>query len=317
VETPFDLASLTKPLVCATLAAILEAEGRWSLDDPAARWIPELKGGPYARVPLRSLGAHRGGLPHWHPLYLDAGDREGYLARIASLPPCAPPETTVYSDLGYLILGFAMERAASSTLDELFQARIARTLGLRRAGFAVTESTFRDAAATERGNEYERRMVGPAGDRFAWRTHVLRGEVHDANAWRLGGVAGHAGLFAPIGDVVRMAEAVLAPSKLGLDDSARDLWLRPVGQTGTRTFGWLPAVEAESTRGVLQPEAVGHFGFTGTSLWIEPDRGAIHVLLTNRVHPTVPSASFLPVRRGFHRVAVSGGGPRATERSTA
>jgi CubicO group peptidase (beta-lactamase class C family) len=304
-DTPFDLASLTKPLATATLAGILVAEGRLTLDDPAARWIPELRRGAYASLTLRDLGTHRGGFPAWHPLYLEARSRESYAERIASLPPVGPPGATLYSDLPFILLGIAVERAAGSTLDVLFRDRIAGPLGLARAGFATDPRTFADAAATERGNAYERRLAGQLGHLHAFRRHVLRGEVHDGNAWGLGGVAGHAGLFATADEVAILAGAVLDPSRLGLGEAARDPWLRPAGGDGARTFGWLPAAGAESVRGVLEPDAVGHFGFTGTSVWVEPGRGAVHVLLTNRVHPEVPEEPFAPVRRAFHVAAAA------------
>lgn len=133
---------------------------------------------------------------------------------------------------------------------------------------------------------------------------MLRGEVHDANAWALGGVAGHAGLFAPVEEVVSIASAVLDPSRLGLGRSESLRWTVPA-EPGKRTFGWMPAREADSVRGILDPDAVGHFGFTGTSIWIEPGRRAVHALLTNRVHPEVPAEPFAGVRRGFHAAVVA------------
>jgi len=303
-ETPFDLASLTKPLSTAVVSVLVEREGRVVLSDAASRWLPELAGGPYASVTLADLGAHRGGLPAWRPIYLGAWDRDGYVERIAKEAPAGPAEATIYSDLAYILLGVAIERAAGETLDALFDRLVAAPLGLGRTGYAARGSGFPDAAATERGNAYERRMAGEPGGSFGWRTGMLRGEVHDGNAWGLGGVAGHAGLFAPVEEVVAIASAVLDPSRLGLGRADSLPWIGPTGP-GTRTFGWMPAREADSARGILDPDAVGHFGFTGTSVWIEPRRRAVHVLLTNRVHPAVPAAPFTEVRRGFHPAAVT------------
>jgi CubicO group peptidase (beta-lactamase class C family) len=302
-ETPFDLASLTKPLSTAIVSVLLEREGKIDLSHAVSRWLPELARGPYASVTLADLGAHRGGFPAWRPIYLDAGDRDGYVRRIAQEAPVGPPDGTVYSDLAYILLGVAIERAAGETLDALFVRLVAAALGLRRTGYARRGSDFADAAATERGNEYERAMAGESGRSFGWRTGVLRGEVHDANASALGGVAGHAGLFAPVEEVVSIASAVLDPSRLGLGRSESLRWVGPTAP-GTRTFGWMPVLEADSARGILDPDAVGHFGFTGTSIWIEPGRRAVHALLTNRVHPDVPAEPFTAVRRGFHAAAV-------------
>lgn len=300
---PFDLASLTKPLSTAIVAVLLEKEGRLARTDAASRWLPELDPGPYAAVTLGGLGAHRGGLPAWRPIYLDAGDRDAYVARIAREAPAGPSDGTLYSDLSYMLLGIAIERAAGETLDALFHRLVAAPLRLRRTGYATRGSRFHEAAATERGNAYERRMAGEAGRSFGWRTGVLRGEVHDANAWALGGVAGHAGLFAAVEEVVAIASAVLDPSRLGFGPADSLPWIGPA-EPGTRTFGWMPAREADSARGILDPDAVGHFGFTGTSIWIEPERRAVHALLTNRVHPVVPEDPFTEVRRGFHAAAV-------------
>jgi CubicO group peptidase (beta-lactamase class C family) len=302
--TPFDLASLTKPLSTAILAVLLEREGKLALTDACSRWLPELSAGPYASVPLADLGAHRGGLPAWRPIYLDAEGRDGYVERIAKEAPAGPSDGTLYSDLSYILLGVAIERAAGETLDALFDRLVAGPLGLERTGYAVRGSGFADAAATERGNAYERRMAGKSGARFPWRTEVLRGEVHDVNAWALSGVAGHAGLFAPVEEVVSIASAVLDPLRLGLPGAEAIPWTVPA-EPGKRTFGWMPARDADSVRGILDPDAFGHFGFTGTSVWIEPGRRAVHVLLTNRVHPDVPPEPFTEVRRGFHAAVVA------------
>ncbi|HEX6851590.1 MAG TPA: serine hydrolase domain-containing protein [Candidatus Polarisedimenticolaceae bacterium] len=295
-ETPFDLASLTKPLATALLAALAEHRGAIDLSAPAGAWLPELSGSAWERATLLDLGAHRAGLPPWRPLYLSGSTREAYLAAIAAEPAAAPPGTTLYSDLGYILLGIAIERALGRPLDVLFDVRIAATLGLARAGYAGTSDRFEDAAPTERGNAFERELAGEAGHDHPFRTEVIRGAVHDGNAWGLGGVAGHAGLFAT-------ADAVAAIARHVLDSPARRRMLAPVAGEGTRSFGFTFAPLTESVRGVLDDDAVGHFGFTGTSVWIEPRVPRIYVLLTNRVHPTVPRAEFSRVRQTFHRVA--------------
>jgi CubicO group peptidase (beta-lactamase class C family) len=140
------------------------------------------------------------------------------------------------------------------------------------------------------------------GNRF--REEIPRGQVHDGNAWGLGGVAGNAGLFGTAADVAAIALAILDPRRLGLEAGALDPMLRPVAEgAGIRTVGFIRARDAESVRGVLPDDAVGHLGFTGTSLWIDVARPRVYVLLTNRVHPRVPREPFTDTRRGFHRVA--------------
>ena len=306
VDAPFDLASLTKPLATALLATILERERRLSLDKPLGDVFSELRGSPFRDATLRDAAAHRAGFPAWGALYLSGTTREAYLRAIASCARGCEPGGTLYSDLGYILLGFAVERAGGRTLDVLFAERVAGPLRLARCGFAARTTRFADAAATERGNGYERTLAGPSAPADAFRTEIPRGQVHDGNAWGLGGVAGNAGLFGSAADVACIALAILEPERIGLPAGALDPMLVPVAAgPGVRTVGFLRAVDAESVRGVLPDDAVGHAGFTGTSLWIDAARPRVYVLLTNRVHPAVPEPPFAPTRRGFHRVAAT------------
>jgi CubicO group peptidase (beta-lactamase class C family) len=302
VATPFDLASLTKPLCTALLLVMLEGEGV-ELDAPAGDLLEPLRGSPYAAAPLRALACHAAGLPAWRPLYLRASTLDGYLRQIALLPPALPPGETLYSDLGYIALGAALERAAGRRLDRLFAERIAAPLGLRRTGFAVPPADYSDAAATERGNEYERAMAGEEGRDHDWPKEILRGRPHDGNARALGGVAGHAGLFGTVEEVAAIVRELLRPDRLGLTGPARRLLLEPPRAGGGRSVGLVVAERSKAARGLLPADALGHTGFTGTSMWIDPSRDAFCVLLTNRVHPRVPERGFHVLRRGFHRLA--------------
>lgn len=303
--TPFDLASLTKPLATAMLAVLLERDGLLELEAPASHLLPELRGTAYGDVTPVELAAHRAGLAAWKPLYARAADRAGYLARIAAEPLAGPRGVTLYSDLGYLLLGFVLERAGGDTLDRLFDARIAGPLGLRATGYAGAGARFGYAAATEDGNFYERDLAGADGLGHRFREHVPRGQVHDGNAWGLGGVAGHAGLFGPAREVAIVASAILEPEDRLRRDVPTWRFFRRVAGEGSRTFGWLPARDSAAAAGVLSDAAVGHDGFTGTSVWLDPERGRVFVLLTNRVHPRVPAEDFTPIRRGFLAAALS------------
>lgn len=303
--TPFDLASLTKPMATAVLALLLEQDGILDLSAPLDGVLEEAAGTPFAAATVEDLGRHRAGFAAWRPVYLRGRSRADYLSAILRSDPAILRGSTLYSDLSYLVLGFVLERLTGSSLDALFEARIARPCGLGRCGYATGSRSFSDAAATERGNAYERRLAGKEGVGFAFREHLLRGEVHDGNAWGLGGVAGNSGLFGTVADVVTLASLWLDGSPVGLGDPARrKLLLRGRGEDA-RTFGLHPASVSDTMRGVLAEGAVGHMGFTGTSAWVEPEDGTIFVLLTNRVHPTVPDAPFLPFRREFHRLAKS------------
>jgi CubicO group peptidase (beta-lactamase class C family) len=303
-ETPFDLASLTKPLATALLATILDREGTLRLETPMGAIFPELLTSPWGEPTLRDAASHRAGFPAWSALYVEGTTREAYVKAIASCERRAASGETLYSDLGYILLGFAVEKAAGAPLDRLFAERIARPLGLTRCGFAGRTGSFADAAATESGNAYERVLAGPTARADRFRAEIPRGQVHDGNAWGLGGVAGHAGLFGTAQDVASIALAILEPQRIGLDPGALDPMLRPVGEgAGVRTVGFVLAQDAESVRGILPDAAVGHWGFTGTSLWIDTARPRIYVLLTNRVHPVVPREPFTATRREFHRLA--------------
>jgi CubicO group peptidase (beta-lactamase class C family) len=309
-DTPYDLASLTKPLATALLALMLEGDRVIDLDAPASAWLHELVGSPYAETTLSDLAAHRSGLPAWKPLYLEASRLAECVGLIARQAPAGPRGITLYSDLGFILLGAVLERATDTTLDRLFEQRIARPLGLVSTGFAtVRPERFARAAATEIGNEYERALTAGCGSPHAWRTGVLRGEVHDGNAHGLGGVAGHAGLFGTAREVASIALEVLDPRVLPLGNSARERALRPVAGPGSRSFGWEFARDCEAARGALPDDAPGHTGFTGTSVWLVPRSGEVFVLLTNRVHPHVTGIDFQPVRRGFHAVAAAANGP--------
>lgn len=296
--TPYDLASLTKPLATALLCVLLEREGRLDLDAPASAIVPELAGSAYGHASLLDFGAHRAGLPAWRPLFAAGTTREAYLAAVAREAPERPAGEAFYSDLGYVVLGIAAERAAASELDALFDERVAKRLGLRLTGFPGTGTRFARAAATERGNVFERAMAGDAAAGYPFRTEVIRGHVHDANAWGIGGVAGHAGLFGTAEEVAFLGRAILE----GLGGTRM---LLPVAGTGSRTFGLTPAEDSDTLRGVLPADALGHFGFTGTSMWLEPATGRVHVLLTNRIHPVVPAEDFSATRREFHAAASS------------
>ncbi len=303
-DTPFDLASLTKPLATALLATLLDREGRLSLETPLSAIFPELGASPFGAETLREVAAHRAGLPAWVALYAAATTRDGYVTAIASCERQGVVRETLYSDLGYILLGFAVEKAVGAPLDRLFAERIAGPLGLARCGFAGRTGSFADAAATERGSAYERALAGPSARDDRFREEIPRGQVHDGNAWGLGGIAGHAGLFGTAQDVAAIALAILDPTRIGLDTGALDPMLRPVEEgPGIRTVGFVCAKDTDSVRGILPDDAVGHWGFTGTSLWIDATRPRVYALLTNRVHPRVPREPFTATRREFHRLA--------------
>jgi CubicO group peptidase (beta-lactamase class C family) len=302
-QRPYDLASLTKPLLTAPLLVLAEQSGELALTDPVSRWLPELGRSPYAETSLLSLATHTAGLPAWVPLCAMATDLDGFLARIAEISPAAGAGEALYSDLGYILLGAAIERASRDRLDRLFASRIASPLKLETTRFAPPRSRCDGAAPTEHGNAYERELAGEQGRGYAWRAHPLQGEVHDANAHGLGGIAGHAGLFGTAEELATLARELLHPEMLALDMRAQARLLKPAPGGCGRTVGWVTAAQSKAAAGALPDDAPGHTGFTGTSIWLDPGARRFYILLTNRVHPTVPPHDFQPARLGFHRAA--------------
>jgi len=291
VQTPFDLASVTKSFFAASLAR-LAASGRLSLAAPLASMLPEAAGTPAGRASLELLLAHRAGLVAHLPFFapLLAGlpfDRRQMLvsAAHATRPECRgplPPEgfAPLYSDLGYLLAGEAVRRELARDLDEVVREEIAVPLGIEigsaRQWLAKHPGFARRVAATEN---------------VPWRGGVLAAVVHDENAWALvgHGMAGHAGLFGRARDVARFGCELLDV----LD--GRSPWLargdleplvqrRPGGTLRAGFDGVSGTGSAAGTR--FGAETFGHLGFTGTSLWCDPDTGWVGVILTNRVHPT-------------------------------
>jgi len=308
-DTLFDLASLTKPLVTGALAALLASRGRLRLDSALEEYLPETAGRWIGRVTLLDLLAHRSGLPAWLPLYLTVSDRPGYLREIASLmPEYRPGARVTYSCLGYILMALVLERVSDLALDELAGREIFLPLGLQQTFFRPAPGLRPRIAATETGNRREEEMAGEAGRGFSgWRQGVLWGECHDLNAFTLGGVSGNAGLFSSARDLHTMALELLG-SGSGLYDGQCLGLLRSdltPGLNENRSVGWQLAKTPDCSAGpLLSPEAIGHTGFTGTSMWIDPGGGWILILLTNRVHPHYRPDDMNAVRRQFHRRAL-------------
>jgi CubicO group peptidase (beta-lactamase class C family) len=310
-DTIYDLASLTKPLATALLAVRLQGEGRLRLADPLSRHIPEwLPKDERASVTLMDLLTHRSGLPGWVPLYLYASDAEGRIDWLRSAPLAhAPGCDVVYSCTGYTLLGFVLERVGGAPLGRLFEQRVAKPLGLSDVLFTPGAASRRRIAATEVGNVRERCLAGARGEGYnAWRTGLIWGEVHDHNSHTLGGAGGNAGLFGTAAAVFALAREFLGDGSGFIEAAARELFGANVtaGLSEDRAVGF----QLASTRGcsagpALSRSSYGHTGFTGTSLWIDPDSRRIYVLLTNRVHPRFRDVDMHAVRRTFHEIAAS------------
>ncbi len=291
LETAYDLASLTKPLCTGALAAC--AGETLPLESAPGRYLPEWKRTRFEGITLEHLLTHTSGLAAWFPLYVRGEGAAAYRRTLGELEPEARPgERVTYSDLNFLVLGDILEVVLGASLDESFGALVATPAG-SPARFLPTE--LRSCAATEKADRFERAMTSARGlayDRF--RDGVVRGEVHDGNAYRRGGVAGNAGLFATARGVWLLAKTWLEPARarLGLDRTSRLAEARGLAWQGRRGAG--SAIERMSER------SFGHTGFTGTSVWIDPDARLVSILLTNRIHPVVREIPFNEVRQRFH-----------------
>ena len=290
-NTLFDLASLTKPLVTALLA--LQAEDRGEIDLAAP--VP---GEPFTFIQLLR---HEAGFPAWMPVYAFAGDPMGVRRwLLGRCPRGAPGVRTEYSCLGYILLGFLLEEILHAPLDGLFAERIAGPLGLNpeAACFRPPEGMRRGTAATEREPFREAEMARQYGVALTpWREPAGWGQVNDGNARCLGGVAGNAGLFGRLEAVERLAGAFRDGSAL-LSERARCKAWAPSPEF--RTAGWKAAGHPGWAAGLELPRgSIGHEGYTGTGLWMEPGEGRTYILLTNRIHPIHPGADFGGARAAF------------------
>jgi muramoyltetrapeptide carboxypeptidase LdcA involved in peptidoglycan recycling len=316
----FDLASLTKPFAAVTIAMRAVAEGWLDLEAPVPALVPWLRGrGSWDAVRLRHLLQHSAGLPDWRPLFafarraapdawpgdpaIEAAVRE----RLASLPFLAPPgERVLYSDLGFLALGAALASAGKASLGTLFRREVASPLKLGDTGFRPVEEWL----PVEGGRAT--RLIA-ATEVCPWRGgRLLRGAVSDENAYALGGVAPHAGLFASLDDVVRWAAALLdaalgRPTPLGLSPSVLEtFWDAPRVGGSTWALGWdRPSPVGSAGGRHLSDDAVGHLGFTGGSVWIDRRRDLVVVLLTSRTHPSRHDVRIRALRPRLHDLIVS------------
>lgn len=314
LETIYDLASLTKPLVTGLLSARRVQSGELTLDSSVANYLQEFDRPDKNVITVRELLTHTSGLPAWRPLYILAnGERDGVVAAIADQPlENKPGERVVYSDLGFILLGTLLESLTGKPLAQLAQAEIFAPLDLRATFFNPKAAARTSAAACESGNAYEREMCErdyPIQSHAGWRTGVIWGEVHDGNAHFLGGAAGHAGLFSTASETLHLANQFVGTLSELLAKDTCELFRRNMtaGLNESRSFAWQLAATKESTAGPsLPPAAFGHTGFTGTSCWIDAAAERAYILLTNRTHARpLPFANINHVRRDFHTMAAA------------
>lgn len=285
--TLWDLASLTKVVATTTAAMLLEDQGRLDLDRPVHDYVPGLDAPDKAAITVRMLLEHRGGFEAFARLFLTYRGPGEYLEQINRRPLRSLPGTeTVYSDWDLVLLQRVVESISGEPLDRFVAGRVFALLGMRETGFRPAPALRARIAPTE---------VDTLRGGLIW------GVVHDPNAWALGGVAGHAGLFSTSHDLAIFAQMMLNEGEYGgvrlLDGPTVARWTAPQRDGSSRALGWdTPGGESSAGR-FFGPRSFGHTGYTGTSLWIDPERGVFVILLTNRVNPTSENQRHVRLRR--------------------
>ncbi|HEY1799666.1 MAG TPA: serine hydrolase domain-containing protein [Terriglobales bacterium] len=293
-ETIFDLASVSKVVATTTMAMILWERGFLDLEAAATGIVPEFCSPDDRRnaITIRMLLAHSSGLPAHEKFYLRAKTRPELLQAVFATPLAVDPGAAVaYSDIGFILLGTALERLADATLDEFCQAEFARLL-MSQTGFNPPPSL--------------RATIAPTANDAMFRKRIIQGEVYDENAYVFGGVAGHAGLFAPASDVATFAHTLLqGGAPLVRPDTLSLFTQRQSSPPGTsRALGWdTPSSPSQSGKH-FSAAAFGHLGYTGTSLWIDPERQLSVTLLTNRTWPDSSNKAITEIRPKFHDAVV-------------
>jgi len=290
----YDLASLTKVVATTTVCMALVGEGRLDLDATVGSHLPAFRDAGRQKVTVRHLLAHSAGLPAHNPLYRTCRSREDVLHAVLSTTlEYAPGTETVYSDLGFILLGFVLEHVTDRPLEALVRERVLDPLEMRSTMYRPPAALCSRIAPTEVDD--------------LWRGRLIHGEVHDENAAAMRGVAPHAGLFGTAEDLGRFLGVMLRRGDLGgqrvYPETVVEAFTKRAGLVpgSTRALGWdTPSASGSTAGSHFSPESYGHTGFTGTSLWADPVRGVGVVLLTNRVHPTRENEGIRELRPAFH-----------------
>ncbi len=322
IDTIYDMASVTKVLVTGLLTAKLIEDGRFPLDGRVSSYLNEFDNEEKRSLTIAELLAHTSHMPAWLPLYLHVDKPEEVIGEIGRTPLNFEQNIVTYSDLNFIALGMLIERMTGKKLNEVLNESAILPLGLTDTGFNPSSDFRPRIAASERGNGFEKQtciekgylqssvadsVAGVRGsDKF--RTETIWGEVHDNNSFFMGGVAGHAGLFSTAEEVFKIAQQFLPNYTSLLKPETCELFRTNLTPDANehRSFAFQLASTSESAAGTqMSPESSGHLGFTGTSLWIDPVKERVFILLTNRTHNRkLPFENINSVRRRFHDLAI-------------
>jgi CubicO group peptidase (beta-lactamase class C family) len=308
----YDLASLTKVVGTTSAVMLLVQEGRLGLDDPVVRHLPDFARGDSrkADVTIRHLLVHRGGFPPFRTFYLERSGADAFRQAVYDLPLDAPPgAATVYSDIGFKTLAWVVEAITQESLASFLDRRLFAPLGMTDTGFIPDPAERGRIAPTEKDTE--------------WRPYHILGEVHDENAHAMGGVAGHAGLFSTAQDLAVFVQLLANGGMLlpcvhetgagvpcggrsvpiqtrFFQESIVETFTRRENPEVSRALGWDTPSGRSSAGDYFSAHSFGHTGFTGTSIWVDPELELAVVLLTNRVNPSRDNSLHIPLRRDVH-----------------
>ncbi len=282
----YDMASLTKVIATTTALMILEERGRLDINRTVSSYLPELNAPEKSVITVRQLLTHRGGFEAFAALWKTLRGRDQFLAAINSRPLANPPGTkTIYSDWDFILLGLVVERITGTTLDAFVQDSVFGPLGMTNTRFLPPADWKPRIAWTE---------VDSA------RGHI-HGDVHDPNAFAMGGVAGHAGLFSNARDLSVFAQMMLNGGEINgvhlLKPTTIARWTARQGPESSRALGWDTPSPNSSAGHYFSPRSFGHTGYTGTSIWVDPEKQLYVILFTNRVDPTSANQKQAPLRR--------------------
>ncbi len=307
--TMWDLASLTKVVGTTTAAMLLEQDGRLNIDRPVSQYLAEFNAPDKAAITVRMLLEHRGGLEAGADLWRDTRGRAAYLQKINARPLIyAPGDSTVYSDWDFVLLGLVVESVSGQPLDRFLQERVWTPLHMQDTGFNPLAPGIgplppdTDCTATLAQAAPERlARIAPTEVDQQYRHMHLRGIVHDPNACAIGGVSGHAGLFSSGRDLAVFAQMLLNGGEYDgvriLKSEEVAVWTSRQRPGSSRALGWETPSDHSTAGRYFGPRAFGHTGYTGTSIWLDPERGLFVVLLTNRVNPTSRNERHEALRR--------------------
>lgn len=307
-ETHYDIASLTKPICTATLCMLFAQEKKIALTDTLPQWLASAKRGEHKAITLLHLLSHTSGLPAWRPYYreipqekITTQDAKNFIIQACLGEPIfsKPGQLCEYSDLGYILLGTILEEAGGKSLEKLFDEKIAKPIG--------SKNTFFIPLPEKNKKNLE---FAPTED-CPWRKKIVRSAVHDYNAYAMGGVAGHSGLFSIAQDIHQYIVELLKCYKGESDWISQEI-VKKFIEDDTKTLnhqasyvlGWdTPHFATSSAGNYFSPHSIGHLGYTGCSLWIDLDKDFWVILLTNRVHPSVANTKIKTFRPRIHNLA--------------